>query len=96
MAETTVKIINRYDFIDNWERVNPKLEIGEIVTVAYPNGDLKLKVGIGSLFNNTPFYDSRLEIRIEDLEDQAARTKTFLSPSQPNELVDGDIWFDNS
>lgn len=93
MAETTLRIINRYDSKDNWERVNPRLEIGEIVSVEFPDTTVRLKIGIGSLFNNTPYYDDRIEARIVGLE---TRLRTFLSPERPDEMVEGDLWFDNS
>lgn len=96
MAETTLRIINRYDSKDNWERVNPKLEIGEIVSVEFPDNSVRLKIGIGSLFNNTPYYDDRLEVRVVELETKASRVKTFLSPTRPDDMVEGDLWFDNS
>jgi hypothetical protein len=68
--ETKLRIINRYDHINNWERINPTLNTGEIVSVLFPNKSIRLKIGNGSLFNNTPYYDEYFLINdsIDDIE----------------------------
>ena len=41
------KIIIRYDNLENWERVNPVIEFGELIGVLNTDKSTKLKVGNG-------------------------------------------------
>ena len=41
------KIIIRYDTLENWERVNPVIEFGELIGVLNTDKSTKLKVGNG-------------------------------------------------
>jgi hypothetical protein len=75
MAETKLRIINRYDHINNWERINPRLAIGEIVVVLFQNKSVKIKVGNGSVFNNTEYINDNL---VENLEEQLVEIKERL------------------
>jgi hypothetical protein len=75
MAETKLRIINRYDHINNWERINPTLAIGEIVVVLFQDRSVKLKVGDGGLFNNTSYVTDSL---IDNLNDELLDIKERL------------------
>lgn len=41
------KIIIRYDTLENWERVNPVIEFGELIGVLNTDNSTRLKVGNG-------------------------------------------------
>lgn len=73
--ETKLRIINRYDHINNWERINPTLAIGEIVVVLFQDKSVKLKVGNGSVFNNTEYINDNL---VDNLDQQLLEIKERL------------------
>jgi tRNA(Phe) wybutosine-synthesizing methylase Tyw3 len=103
--ETKLRIINRYDHINNWERINPTLAIGEIIVVIFQDRSIKIKVGDGGLFSNTPYItDSLTDIineelfdikeRLDSLEENINVTNLKVSEEEPQIKIQNDIWFD--
>jgi hypothetical protein len=103
--ETKLRIINRYDHINNWERINPTLAIGEIIVVIFQDRSIKIKVGDGGLFSNTLYItDSLTDIineelfnikeRLDSLEQNINVTNLKVSEEEPQIKIQNDIWFD--
>lgn len=66
-----VRMRQRRDTQENWEKNNPILLNGEIALVDTPNGELRMKIGDGAnRYSALPFNDDALRLLIDTKQDK--------------------------
>lgn len=66
-----VRMQQRRDTQENWEKNNPILLNGEIALVDTPNGELRMKIGDGAnRYSALPFNDDALRLLIDTKQDK--------------------------
>ena len=66
-----VRMRQRRDTQENWEKNNPILLNGEIALVDAPNGELRMKIGDGAnRYSALPFNDDALRLLIDTKQDK--------------------------